>query len=138
MIAQAQIGTEGTPKLEFFRNFADEMGNGNSEFVHTKMFGNLKDYLEISSLQEKELIPEALMCGNLSSILSLYRGYYNFCIGYLGMTEALAPRRFQKVVKGGQRLGIPDKVMVYHLELMRGSPHPQEAGWGRIAREFPG
>lgn len=78
VIAQAQIGAEYQSKLEFFRNFADEMGNGNPEMVHTKMFKNLKEYLNINFFKEEDFLPESLLCGNLASILSLYRGYYNF------------------------------------------------------------
>jgi Iron-containing redox enzyme len=116
VLSQAQTGVQGSAKLEFHRNIADEMGNGNPERVHTTMFAKLQRHLGIKIIDEKNHLTESLACGNLMSILSLYRSYYHHCIGYLGVTEALAPRRFQKVVFGGKRLKISPEVLAYHVE----------------------
>jgi hypothetical protein len=116
MLALAQVGVSGQPKLEFFHNFSDELGHGNPHLVHTTMFNELLTYLDIKKVRDDELLWQSLACGNLMSILCLYRVYYYLCIGYLGATEALAPSRFAKLIRGAKRLGIPEERLVYHLE----------------------
>lgn len=48
LIALAQIGFSDEPKLELARNYWDEMGNGNLEDMHTRLFDGLLDDLGIN------------------------------------------------------------------------------------------
>ena len=116
MLALAQVGISGQSKLEFFHNLSDEMGHGNPERVHTTMFSQVLNYLGISGVREDELLWQSLACGNMMTILCLHRVYHHLCIGYLGVTEALVPQRFAKLLQGAKRMEIPEEKLVYHLE----------------------
>lgn len=116
MLALAQVGTSGKPKLEFFHNLSDEMGHGNPKKIHTTMFQEVLNYFGISEVNNEQLLSESLACGNMMAILCSYRVYHYLCIGYLGVTEALVPQRFTKLLQGAKRLEISETNLKYHLE----------------------
>lgn len=129
LLAMMQIGTSGAEKLEIAGNFWDEMGNGNPDEVHTKLFNQIFQVFSITQEDlDRELSAEALLSGNLAVLLCRYRRFYPEAIGFLGMTEWLVPDRFVHVVHAWDRLGLPDVGIVYHkLHITIDSRHA--AGW---------
>jgi pyrroloquinoline quinone (PQQ) biosynthesis protein C len=128
-LAMMQVGTVGAPKLEIANNYWDEMGNGNPDEVHTTLFGKIYEVFDIREEElEAAMTASDLLSGNLAVLLCRYRHLYPEAVGYLGMTEWLAPDRFTNVVRAWERLGLPDAGIVYHrLHITIDSKHA--AGW---------
>lgn len=116
VIALAQVGVRGSPKLEFFDNFQDELGTSDPEKFHLTMFGRLVSALEINMVRQSDIAWQAVACGNYMLYLAHFRSLYHYCAGYLGFLEALTPKRFSSIAKGGARLGLPEHVLAYHYE----------------------
>jgi pyrroloquinoline quinone (PQQ) biosynthesis protein C len=128
-LAMMQVGTVGEAKMEIANNFWDEMGNGKPEQVHTYLFNKIYEVFDISpSHLEAAMTTSDLLSGNLAVLLCRYRRFYPEAVGFLGMTEWLAPDRFRNVVHAWERLGLPDVGIVYHrLHVTIDSQHA--AGW---------
>jgi hypothetical protein len=115
ILALMQVGTRGEEKMEIASNYWDEMGNGNHDDVHTKLFARALTDLNVSeSYIQEHMLHEARVCGNLSAALALSRRHYFKAVGYFGVTEYLAPRRFNHVVKAWRRNELPNAGIVYH------------------------
>lgn len=115
ILAYMQVGTSAKEKMEIASNYWDEMGNGNPEEVHTKLFARaMKDLNVNQSYIQEHMLYDARVSGNLSSALALSRRHYYKAVGYFGVTEYLAPRRFKHVVKAWRRNGLPDAGIIYH------------------------
>lgn len=115
ILALMQVGVTGAEKMEIAKNYFDEMGNGQEDEVHTVLFSKALTVLGIDqSYIDRILLPEALLCGNLSACLALSSRHHYKAIGYFGVTEFLAPRRFKKMVAGWRRLGLPEAGVEYH------------------------
>ncbi|MEN3357026.1 MAG: hypothetical protein V7637_1008 [Mycobacteriales bacterium] len=129
LLAMMQVGTAGAAKMEIANNFWDEMGNGDPEQVHTHLFGKIFDVFGITAEDlERGLTANALLSGNLAVLVCRYRHLYPEAVGFLGMTEWLAPDRFVHVVRAWERLGLPEVGIVYHrLHITIDSQHA--AGW---------
>ncbi len=129
LLAMMQVGSSGRAKMEVANNFWDEMGNGNPDEVHTYLFNKIFEVFDITRDElENALTANALLSGNLAVFVSRYRHLYPEAIGFLGMTEWLAPDRFVQVVNAWERLGLPDVGIVYHrLHITVDSRHA--AGW---------
>jgi hypothetical protein len=116
LLAMVQLGFTGEPKLEVARNYWDELGEGEANRVHTTMFNRVFDAVGLTIQGDQELDSTALACGNLLLVLATYRSYSYYAIGALGITEALAPSRFTRVLKAGERLRIDSGTMEYFRE----------------------
>jgi len=115
ILALMQVGTHGAEKMEIANNYYDEMGNGDPKEVHTYLFAKALSALGIDKkyIQENMLL-DALISGNLSSCISLSRRHYFKSVGYFGVTEYLAPRRFKHVVSAWNRNKLPEENIIYH------------------------
>jgi pyrroloquinoline quinone (PQQ) biosynthesis protein C len=129
LLAMMQVGTSGPSKMEIAKNFWDEMGNGKPEEVHTHLFAKIYDVFDIKPEDiEGSVTANDLLSGNLAVLISRYRHLYPEAVGFLGITEWLAPDRFQNVVRAWERLGLPDAGIIYHrLHITIDSKHA--AGW---------
>lgn len=116
VIALAQVGVRGAPKIEFFHNLEDEVGSPDPDKFHLTMFERLVDGLGVRTIQRGALPWEALACGNYMMFLAYFRNFYAYCVGYLGHLEALTPARFGCIARGGVRLGIEATLLDYHAE----------------------
>ncbi|HEY0484227.1 MAG TPA: iron-containing redox enzyme family protein [Kofleriaceae bacterium] len=129
ILALIQLGTEGDAKIEIAGNYWDEMGNGEPTNMHGVLFAKALAALEIDDQYIKDnLLLEAKLCGNLSAALTLSRRHYFKAIGYFGVTEYLAPRRFRSLILAWRRLGLPPEGIRYHdvhVEIDAG----HAAGW---------
>ena len=122
LIALMQIGVKDPGiKMELASNFWDEMGNGNEEEVHTKLFSSLYDELNIFKEGDGFLDVldraswQALACGNTLLYSVLHRKNLNIGLGALGTVEIISPYRFSLLTKGFSRLGISEKASQYHI-----------------------
>ncbi|MFK0202486.1 iron-containing redox enzyme family protein [Streptomyces lavendulae] len=128
-LAMMQIGTAGASKMEIAGNYWDEMGNGDPEAVHTHLFNKIYEVFDVRSEDlEAAMTTTDLHSGNLAVLLCRYRHLYPEAVGFLGMTEWLAPDRFRNVVRAWERLGLPEVGITYHrLHITIDSQHA--AGW---------
>ncbi|NEQ80111.1 MAG: iron-containing redox enzyme family protein [Moorea sp. SIO2I5] len=116
-LALLQVGTDGVAKLEIASNYWDEMGNGDEYKMHTVMFSRTMSNLDIDySEWENLLTTEALVCGNLSLMLSLHRKNYYKGIGYFAATEYMTPRRFKNVISALKRNEVCVSAAEYYKE----------------------
>lgn len=131
ILALIQLGTEANAKLEIAANYWDEMGNGEIAKMHGALFSQALTALEVDDQYIKDnLLLEAKLCGNLSAALTLSRRHYFKAIGYFGVTEYLAPRRFRSLILAWRRLGLPAEGIRYHdLHIEVDAGHA--AGWFR-------
>jgi pyrroloquinoline quinone (PQQ) biosynthesis protein C len=115
ILALIQVGTRGGEKLEIANNYYDEMGNGRPEEVHAHMFNAALQELGIDEryVQDNMLL-DGRISGNLSACLALSRRHYYKAIGYFGVTEYLAPRRFKNFVAAWRRNGLSEAGIRYH------------------------
>ncbi|NML31729.1 iron-containing redox enzyme family protein [Paraburkholderia antibiotica] len=115
ILALMQVGTSGTEKMEIAKNYYDEMGCGDASGVHTYLFSKTLDALGIDSdYVNGTLLPDSRVSGNLSACLVLSQRHHYKAVGYFGVTEYLAPRRFKDLVAGWRRLGLPEEGIAYH------------------------
>jgi hypothetical protein len=115
ILALIQIGTQGREKMEIAANYWDEMGNGEHGSEHSALFARTLSAIDIDSRYIKDnLRLEAKLCGNLSAALALSRRHYYKAIGYFGVTEYLAPRRFKSLTQAWRRLELPFEGIRYH------------------------
>lgn len=137
LVALAQLGTDGHIKMELAENYWDEMGNGEMDKVHTVMFNNLLEELNLTN--EEELLTlmdnvswESLACGNALLNTVLHRKNVYKALGALGALEMMAPKRFSRLVAGFKRLGLTPKAQEYHtLHIAIDTRHGN--GWLRNA-----
>ncbi|MFD4523430.1 iron-containing redox enzyme family protein [Streptomyces sp. NPDC058470] len=129
LLAMMQVGTAGAAKMEIAANFWDEMGNGDHAEVHTHLFNKIFEVFEISEEElGRSLTGTSLLNGNLAVMLCRHRSLYAEAVGFLGMTEWMAPDRFVQVVHAWERLGLPEVGITYHrLHITIDSQHAQ--GW---------
>lgn len=116
VLAATQIGVRGRSKLEFFENFQDELGGNDPDKFHLNLFARLVTALDIRSVRQSTMAWQALVCGNYMLYLAQFRSLYHYCAGYLGFLEALTPKRFSSIAKGGARLGLPESALAYHYD----------------------
>ena len=128
-LAMMQIGTSGRAKLEIANNYWDEMGNGDPQEVHTHLFNKIYQVFDVQPNElEDAMTASDLLSGNLAVLLCRYRHNYPEAVGYLGMTEWLAPDRFTNVIRAWRRLNLPEVGITYHrLHVTIDSQHA--AGW---------
>ncbi|MEV0263559.1 iron-containing redox enzyme family protein [Streptomyces sp. NPDC050617] len=118
LMAMVQIGTEGKTKLTIAENYWDEMGEGELDHVHTRMFEHSAVYMR-KQLAEAGIGREALFCPeafeNASMLLmyGIHRHLNPRALGAMGVLEQSASPRFQAMVDGCNRLGVPGDVIDY-------------------------
>lgn len=114
-LALLQLGCERSVKTEIARNYWDEMGHGKFEKMHGLLFENLFEYLGADPNVEIENITlEALVCGNLQLLVSLYRQYFPHGAGFFYPCERMASGRFQSAIDAWERLELNRKGLIYH------------------------
>lgn len=118
LMALSQLGTSGAIKMTIARNYWDEMGDGDPDIVHTKMFDDsvryMKQHLESVGvdLHDIESVP-AIANASVLLMYGLRRRFNPRLIGALGILESTAAERFQAMVDGCKRLGVPQHVIKY-------------------------
>lgn len=113
-------GVYGGVKIEFLKNYWDEVGHANDERVHRNLRAKLMDHLQIKRdaylTQFELLVREELELINLYLSLAINRAKHTQLVGVMLATELMIPNRFKYSIDGWKRLGVPDDVMVYLIE----------------------
>lgn len=118
LMAMVQVGTEGHTKLTIAENYWDEMGEGDINAVHTRMFEHSAKYMR-ARLEQAGLDRSVLYCPEVfenAAILLMYgihRRLNPRALGAMGVLEHSASPRFQAMVDGCERLGVPADVIDY-------------------------
>jgi hypothetical protein len=112
LVALTQVKMPVGPKLEFARNYWDEMGRGAESGMHGPMLGRLARALEIDPDPEAT-VWESLALAKLMVGLAGSRQYAYQSVGALGVIELTAPGRAVEVARGLRRLGLDGKSRVY-------------------------
>ncbi|WP_251021026.1 iron-containing redox enzyme family protein [Streptomyces sp. ISL-98] len=118
LMAMVQIGTQGHTKLTIAENYWDEMGEGDIEHVHTRMFEHsakyMRAHLEKSGVDHSSLhFPEAYENASMLLMYGIHRHLNPRALGAMGVLEQSASPRFQSMVDGCNRLGVPEDVIDY-------------------------
>lgn len=118
LMAMVQIGAEGHTKLTIAENYWDEMGEGDISRVHTRMFEHSAVYmracLERAGVDHELLYcPEAFENACLLLMYGIHRHLTPRALGAMGVLEHSASPRFQAMVDGCERLGVPADVIDY-------------------------
>ncbi|MEU6217256.1 iron-containing redox enzyme family protein [Streptomyces sp. NPDC047022] len=118
LMAMVQIGTQGHTKLTIAENYWDEMGEGNIEQVHTRMFDHSAQYMRAhlgkSGVDYTNLhFAEAYENAALLLQYGIHRHLNPRALGAMGVLEQSASPRFQAMVDGCLRLGVPEDVIDY-------------------------
>ncbi len=120
LIALAQIGLDGKPKLVIAENYWDEMGRGKIEKMHTYMFCQSANYLTqfLKPQYTLEGTPplECLKNSNLLMKYAIRREFSPRLLGALGILEDTATNRFKKITEGMRRVNLPKNIIAYYLE----------------------
>lgn len=118
LVALAQIGAPETSKLTMAENYWDEMGEGKLEQMHTRLFEHSARYMrrrladagvDTSELGGTEVYENA----NLVLMYGIHRHLAPRSLAAMGLMEYTAPVRFQAMVDGCTRLGVPADVIHY-------------------------
>jgi hypothetical protein len=133
LMALAQLGTSGKVKLTIGDNYWDEMGHGDPRFVHTTMFNIsvtwMKEQLQSRGIGSNQIeFPEIYANANQLLMYGLSRRLAPRLIGALGVLEQTASQRFQAMVDGCTRLGVPKHVIAYQA-LHVGVDHSHGNDW---------
>jgi hypothetical protein len=118
LMALVQIGAFGKTKLTIAENYWDEMGHGRIEEMHTRMFEHSARYMR-ARLAEAGIDYSNLYClevyenAALLLMYGIHRHLVPRALGAMGVLEQSASPRFQAMVDGCERLGVPHDVIEY-------------------------
>ncbi len=112
LLAYTQVKLPPRAKLEFARNYWDEMGRGKQEVMHGLLLERMAQELQLQP-DIDETVWQSLALNNMMVGLALTRSYAYQSIGALGVIELTAPSRALKVSAGMRRLGFSQKMRAY-------------------------
>jgi hypothetical protein len=135
LLANLQVGASVEAKAEIGENYYDEIGRGRPAEAHSRLFAHCARVLSSRVKAAHELLPESLLCGNLSVCLAVHREYYPIAVGYFGATEDLSPRRFLKFLQGWERCGLPSEDAKYQQLHVQVDTEHADGWWRNVA--FP-
>lgn len=120
IIAFMLPGVYGDIKVEFVKNYWDEVGRAVDEKVHRKLRARMMQKLDMDEncyLDHTELfVREELQLINMYLSMCLDRNRQVELSGALLATELMIPGRFQYLIDGFRRLGFSDYDLHYHIE----------------------
>jgi hypothetical protein len=104
LLSYTQVRMPSRAKLEFARNYWDEMGRGNPKGMHGPMLAVLIDRLELDAAIDST-VWESLALANAMTGMATTRRYAWHSVGALGAIELTAPGRSAATAAGLRRLG---------------------------------
>jgi hypothetical protein len=116
LVAAAQIGLEGRPKVAMADNYWDEMGNGTLGDVHTELHHRLVAAIGMPRIPRDELPTECLERSVFGGLLATNRHLQPEMVGALGLIELQAGPRCRKVVAALRRLDAPADAFPFYEE----------------------
>jgi hypothetical protein len=122
LVALAQVGLAGDPKLALAANYWDEMGRGRLADVHTELHHRLVDAAGLEAIPRHEQPLSALERVALNGLLATNRWLQPEMIGALGLLEMQAGPRCRAVVRAFRRLGAPPDAFPFYEEHAHADP----------------
>ena len=116
LVAIAQVGVQGVPKVVLAANYWDELGRGDPDAVHTTLHDRLVAALDLQSPPVEELPTAALFRSALNGLLTTNRYLQPELLGALGLLELQAGRRCRRVLDALHRLGAPSDALPFYEE----------------------
>ena len=104
LLALTQVKMPARAKLEFARNYWDEMGRGNPKGMHGPMLDLLIEALDLDASIDGT-VWESLALANAMTGMAATRRYAWHSVGALGVIELTAPGRSAATAAGLRRLG---------------------------------
>lgn len=131
LLAYTQVRMPARAKLEFARNYWDEMGRGNPKGMHGPMLNLLIETLELEA-DIDDTVWESLALANAMTGLATTRRYAWHSVGALGVIELTAPDRSAATAAGLRRLGFsPAERRYFDLHAVLDVKHSE--AWNREA-----
>jgi hypothetical protein len=131
LLAFTQVRMPARAKLEFARNYWDEMGRGNPKGMHGPMLNVLIETLELEASID-ETVWESLALANAMTGMATTRRYAFHSVGALGVIELTAPDRSAATAAGLRRLGFsPAERRYFDLHAVLDVKHSE--AWNREA-----
>ncbi len=112
LLSFTQVRMPARAKLEFARNYWDEMGRGNPKGMHGPMLDVLIDELELEA-DIDATVWESLALANAMTGMATSRRYAWHSVGALGVIELTAPDRSAATAAGLRRLGFSGRERRY-------------------------
>ncbi len=116
LVAQCQVGLDGSAKLELAQNYWDEMGNGVQSRVHTVMHDDLVAAIDMPRIPRAEQPVQALERVALGGLFATNRWLQPEMIGALGLLELQAGPRCRMVLQAFDRVGAPSGAYPFYVE----------------------
>jgi hypothetical protein len=131
LLSYTQVRMPARAKLEFARNYWDEMGRGNAKGMHGPMLAVLIETLELEASIEAT-VWESLALANVMTGMATSRRYAWHSVGALGVIELTAPDRSAATAAGLRRLGFsPLERRYFDLHAVLDVKHSE--AWNREA-----
>jgi hypothetical protein len=123
LVAACQVGLSGAPKLELARNYWDEMGGGEPDYVHTALHDQLVAAIAMPHipLSQQPLTGLARSC--LGGLLATNRWLQPEMLGALGLIELQAGPRCSLVLQAFDRCAAPAAAYPFYETHARMDPH---------------
>jgi hypothetical protein len=134
MVALAQVGIGGDPKVALGANYWDEMGRGDLAEVHTELHARLVEAVDMPRFERSELPLPALERTALNGLLATSRSLQPEMIGALGLLEMQAGPRCRAVVRALRRLDAPAASFPFYEEHARADPIHGKEWLNRVVR----
>jgi len=116
LVAVCQVGLSGSAKLELAKNYWDEMGQGHAEGVHTTLYEQLVEAIDMPRLPREQVPVQALERAALGGLMATNRWLQPEMIGALGLLELQAGPRCRLVLQAFDRLGAPGAAYPFYVE----------------------
>lgn len=118
LMAMVQVGASGKTKLTIAENYWDEMGSGQLEQMHTRMFEHSARYMRAHLAEAgidygNQYCLEVFENASLLLMYGIHRHLTPRALGAMGVLEQSASPRFRAMVEGCERLGVPADVIEY-------------------------
>jgi hypothetical protein len=131
LLAYTQVRMPARAKLEFARNYWDEMGRGNPKGMHGPMLDVLIETLELEASID-DTVWESLALANAMTGMATARRYAWHSVGALGVIELTAPDRSAATAAGLRRLDFtPAERRYFDLHAVLDVKHSE--AWNREA-----
>ena len=131
LLAYTQVRMPARAKLEFARNYWDEMGRGNPKGMHGPMLDVLIERLALKA-DIASTVWESLALANAMTAMATVRRYAWHSVGALGVIELTAPDRSAATAAGLRRLGFtPEERRYFDLHAVLDVKHSE--AWNREA-----
>jgi hypothetical protein len=122
LVAMAQVGVRGDPKVCLAANYWDEMGRGRLDAVHTELHAGLVEAVGMHEIPRAELPTGALERMVLGGLLVTNRRFQPEALGAFGLLELQAGPRCRAVVRALERLDAPPGAFPFYAEHASADP----------------